>query len=46
VSKNGQFVNPLSEKFVPGDPIPAAERAEFLQHARTVLRRLETSAPF
>ncbi len=46
VSKNGRFVNPLSEKFVPGEPIPATERAEFLQHARTVLRQLEDSAPF
>ncbi|HUF92514.1 MAG TPA: M23 family metallopeptidase [Candidatus Limnocylindria bacterium] len=46
VSKNGRFVNPLSEKFVPGEPIPATERAEFLQHARTVLRQLEATAPF
>jgi murein DD-endopeptidase MepM/ murein hydrolase activator NlpD len=46
VAKNGQFVNPLSEKFIPGEPIAGAERAEFLQHARGVVRRLETSAPF
>ena len=46
VAKNGQFVNPLSEKFLPGEPIRAAERAEFLQHARALVRRLETSAPF
>src|SRR5687767_12223587 len=46
VSKNGRFVNPLNEKFLPGEPIPAGERAEFLQHARGLVRRLETSAPF
>jgi murein DD-endopeptidase MepM/ murein hydrolase activator NlpD len=46
VAKNGHFVNPLSEKFIPGEPIPAAERAEFLQHARAVVRQLETAAPF
>jgi murein DD-endopeptidase MepM/ murein hydrolase activator NlpD len=46
VAKNGRFVNPLSEKFVPGEPIPASERAEFLQHARAVVRQLEASAPF
>ncbi len=46
VAKDGRFVNPLNEKFVPGEPIPASDRAEFLQHARAVVRRLETSAPF
>jgi murein DD-endopeptidase MepM/ murein hydrolase activator NlpD len=46
VAKNGHFVNPLSEKFIPGEPIPADERAEFLQHARAVVRQLETTAPF
>ncbi len=46
VARNGRFVNPLSEKFVPGEPIPADERAEFLQHARAVVRQLETAAPF
>jgi murein DD-endopeptidase MepM/ murein hydrolase activator NlpD len=46
VAKNGRFVNPLSEKFLPGEPIPAGERAEFLQHARAVMRQLETAAPF
>jgi murein DD-endopeptidase MepM/ murein hydrolase activator NlpD len=46
VSKNGRFVNPLSEKFLPGEPIPAADRAEFLKHARAVVRQLEATAPF
>lgn len=46
VARNGRFVNPLSEKFIPGEPIPADERAEFLRHARAVVRRLETAAAF
>jgi murein DD-endopeptidase MepM/ murein hydrolase activator NlpD len=46
VSKNGRFVNPLNEKFLPGEPIPAGERAEFLKHARAVVRQLEATAPF
>ena len=46
VSKNGQFVNPLGEKFIPGEPISAAERGAFTQHARQLVRRLESAAPF
>jgi len=46
VSKNGQFVNPLGEKFIPGEPIAAAERGAFTAHARDLVRRLETAAPF
>jgi murein DD-endopeptidase MepM/ murein hydrolase activator NlpD len=46
VSKNGVFVNPLHEKFLPGEPIGASERGQFLQHARALVRRLETEAPF
>jgi murein DD-endopeptidase MepM/ murein hydrolase activator NlpD len=46
VAKHGGWVNPLSEKFLPGEPIPAAERAEFLAHARSVIRQLEASASF
>ncbi len=46
VSKNGRFVNPLGERFIPGEPIAAAERARFLEHARVSLRRLEDQAPF
>ena len=41
ISRNGQFVNPLSEKFLPGEPIPAADRAEFVRTARELVRRLE-----
>ncbi|MBI2204608.1 MAG: M23 family metallopeptidase [Candidatus Rokubacteria bacterium] len=46
VSKHGRFVNPLHEKFLPGEPIPAADRAAFLAHARDLVRRLETQAAF
>ncbi len=46
VSRNGRFVNPLSEKFLPGDPIAAADRDRFLEHADTLLQRLEREAPF
>lgn len=41
VSVNGRFVNPLSEKFLPGDPVPAARRAEFAAHARQLIARLD-----
>jgi murein DD-endopeptidase MepM/ murein hydrolase activator NlpD len=43
---NGTYVNPLSEKFIPGDPIPAAARADFTRDSRDLVRRLETAAPF
>jgi murein DD-endopeptidase MepM/ murein hydrolase activator NlpD len=46
VAKGGRRVNPLSEKFIPGDPIAAAERGEFVRHARQLLTRLEADAPF
>jgi murein DD-endopeptidase MepM/ murein hydrolase activator NlpD len=46
VSRNGNFVNPLNEKFIPGEPIPPEERATFLQHARTLTTRLQAEAEF
>jgi murein DD-endopeptidase MepM/ murein hydrolase activator NlpD len=46
VAKNGAWVNPLSEKFLPGEPISTAERHEFLTHARTLISRLERDASF
>ena len=46
VAKNGVFVNPLGEKFVPGEPVGAADRARFNQHARELVKRLETEAGF
>jgi murein DD-endopeptidase MepM/ murein hydrolase activator NlpD len=44
VSRNGRFVNPLAEKFLPGEPIPAAQRASFAALARELLGRLEPAA--
>src|SRR5690242_14773842 len=46
VAKNGIFVNPLGEKFIPGEPIAAAERGAFTARTRELVRRLETDAPF
>ena len=43
---NGTYVNPLSEKFIPGEPIPPAVRPDFAHHARELVARLETAAPF
>ena len=43
IAKNGQWVNPLSEKFLPGEPIPAADRAEFTRTARELVRRLDAA---
>ena len=34
VVKGGQRVNPLNERFIPGEPIAASERAAFDQHTR------------
>jgi len=44
IARNGTFVNPLNEKFLPGDPIPADQRAAFAVHARTLLDRLDQAA--
>ena len=46
VSHHGRFVNPLSERFLPGEPIAQARRAQFLEHARALIERLERAAPF
>jgi len=46
VSKDGQFVNPMSEKFIPGEPLAGLERARFLADARQALDRLADAAPF
>lgn len=44
VSVDGRFVNPLSEKFLPGEPVPAARRAAFTAHATSLLAQLDTAA--
>jgi len=46
VSRNGAFVNPLSERFVPGKPIAKAQRAQFLEDAGALIEQLEKKAPF
>ncbi|HEU0202267.1 MAG TPA: M23 family metallopeptidase [Burkholderiaceae bacterium] len=46
VSHNGKFVNPLGEKFLPGEPIAQKDRARFLEEARALMARLEQEAPF
>ena len=43
---NGTFVNPLSEKFIPGEPIPAAVRPDFNRQAHELVARLEAAAPY
>jgi murein DD-endopeptidase MepM/ murein hydrolase activator NlpD len=43
---NGTYVNPLSEKFIPGEPVPAAVRSDFTRHSRELVTRLETAAPY
>lgn len=44
VSVNGAFVNPLSEKFLPGEPVPGAQREQFAMHAQALLDRLDAPA--
>jgi murein DD-endopeptidase MepM/ murein hydrolase activator NlpD len=46
VAKNGRFVNPLSEKFIPGQPLDGGELRRYLKDARALVRRLEDAAPF
>jgi murein DD-endopeptidase MepM/ murein hydrolase activator NlpD len=46
VVKNGTYVNPLGERFIPGEPIPAAAKPDFQRHARELLARLEATAPY
>jgi murein DD-endopeptidase MepM/ murein hydrolase activator NlpD len=46
VARHGQFVNPLSEKFIPGEPLAGADRTRFLEEARLSLDRLAADKPF
>jgi murein DD-endopeptidase MepM/ murein hydrolase activator NlpD len=46
VAKDGRFVNPLGEKFIPGQPLDGAERTSFLRDARVLTKQLEDAAPF
>jgi murein DD-endopeptidase MepM/ murein hydrolase activator NlpD len=46
VSRRGRFVNPLSEKFLPGDSLAGSLRTEFERKAKRLVRRLEEEVPF
>ena len=46
VSKNGRWVNPLNEKYIPGSPLSPNDRATFQSHVRDLLERLDREAPF
>ncbi|HEU5189930.1 MAG TPA: M23 family metallopeptidase [Methylomirabilota bacterium] len=41
VKKDGQFVNPLGERFFPGEPVSARRKAAFDRHLEALLERLE-----
>ncbi len=45
VSRNGQFVNPLGEKFIPGAPVPPEQRRAFRAHLASLLERLDREVP-
>ena len=46
VSQHGRFVNPLNERFLPGEPVARAQRAAFLQAARALVERLEKETQY
>jgi murein DD-endopeptidase MepM/ murein hydrolase activator NlpD len=46
VSRNGAFVNPLNEKFIPGAPVPPHRHELFQTRVAALLERLEGEAPF
>ena len=46
VSKQGRFVNPLSERFVPGQPVGRDERPAFVETARALVERLEKETQY
>jgi murein DD-endopeptidase MepM/ murein hydrolase activator NlpD len=45
VRKNGVWVNPLAEKFVPGQELRAAPRSAFGQRLKALQERLDREAP-
>ncbi len=46
VRKNGTFVNPLGERFIPGSPVPAHRHRAFQVHLQSLLERLDDAVPF
>jgi len=45
VTKNGRFVNPLAEKFVPGEPVPHEKWKEFRERLKLLVEQLDQEAP-
>ncbi len=43
VIKNGRFVNPLTQKFIPGDPIPKSQRARFRRLRDQLVKQLQST---
>jgi murein DD-endopeptidase MepM/ murein hydrolase activator NlpD len=43
--KNGRFVDPLAEKFVPGQPVPRERLRAFRAHVRTIKAQLAEATP-
>jgi murein DD-endopeptidase MepM/ murein hydrolase activator NlpD len=41
VKKDGQFVNPLGERFLPGEPVSARRKPAFDRHLEALLEQLE-----
>jgi murein DD-endopeptidase MepM/ murein hydrolase activator NlpD len=44
VMKNRRLVNPLSEKFIPGEPVPQARWREFREHLKLMVEHLDREA--
>jgi len=44
VVKDGHFINPLTQKFIPGDPIPQSQQAAFRSLRDRLLHDLRSSA--
>lgn len=44
LTKDGHFVNPLTQKFIPGDPIPQPHQAAFRNLRDRLLHQLRSSA--
>jgi murein DD-endopeptidase MepM/ murein hydrolase activator NlpD len=45
VKKDGRWVNPLGEKYIPGESVPAHRRGAFERHLEALLQRLDREAP-
>jgi murein DD-endopeptidase MepM/ murein hydrolase activator NlpD len=45
VKKDGRWVNPLGEKYIPGEPVSAHRRGAFERHLEALRQRLDREAP-